>query len=113
VEGLFTAEESKNLGFGRVEGLRLVIVRVRGRRRRGVIVVVDLLYDILHQRFRLALMVRHGSPILRHVTRERERERESCVLENEKSVNFKRERVRERDREMKSEPFIGVWEGKG
>jgi hypothetical protein len=75
VEGLFAAEESKNLGFGRVEGLRLVIVRVGGRRRRGVIVVVDLLHDLLNQRFRLALMVRHGSPT-RYRERERERERE-------------------------------------
>jgi hypothetical protein len=95
VEGLFAAEESKNLGFGRVEGLRLVIVRVGGRRRRGVIVVVDLLHDLLNQRFRLALMVRHGSPT-RYRERERERERD-CVSENETSVNFERERERERD----------------
>jgi hypothetical protein len=53
-------------------------------------VVVDLLQDLLHQRFMVALMVRHGSP----PRNKRERER-VCVSKNENSVNCERERERD------------------
>ena len=67
--------------------------------------MVDLLSDLLNQRFRFALMVRHGSPPHQRNSA-RFRERNGRYVQLHRVIFTETETLREREIEMKSEPFI-------